>query len=268
MVRASKKTRPKIFVGTSGWTYYHWKGVFYPPHLSSSDYLKFYSQHFNTVEINYSFYHLPKASTFQNWYQQTPKGFVFSVKVPRTITHIRRLQNVEETLFQFLENAQVLKEKLGPVLFQFPPSFKVDKDNLKKFKTFLKLLSSHLLSTTRYSPSTDRYPLKFAFEFRHPSWIDEGIFNLLKKYNFAWVVSDSSRYPKKEAVTANFIYIRMHGPKSLFSSKYSSKEIKELAQKIKNWSKTTEEIYVYFNNDFYGYALENAKTLINLLNKV
>lgn len=252
MVRANKKTRPKFYIGTSGWTYYHWKGLFYLPHLSSSEYLKFYSRHFNTVEVNYSFYHLPKFSTFQKWSQQTPRGFVFSVKAPRTITHIRRLNNVKEPLFQFLDNTKGLEEKLGPVLFQFPPSFFCDEKNIKRMRQFLLLL--------------EPFSNKFAFEFRHQSWIDKEVFDLLKKHNIAWVIADSSRYPKKEIITANFVYIRMHGPGALFSSKYSEKEIKNLAKKIKNWAKKTDDVYVYFNNDFYGYAVENAKDLKDLLN--
>ncbi len=255
------KNKAEIFIGTSGWVYSHWKEIFYPPKLPPSDYLNFYSRHFNTTEINSSFYHLPRATTFQKWYNQTPKDFVFSTKASRFITHIKRLESVEESWGQFIENALNLKEKLGPILFQFPPSFKADRENIQRLKEFLQLLANYSLSTTHY-------PLKYAFEFRHKTWIDKKVFDLLKKYNVAWVISDSSRYPKSETITADFVYIRMHGPGALFASKYSDKDLKELAQKIAEYIKQGKDVFVYFNNDFYGYAPENAKELINLLDEV
>ncbi|MCD6429343.1 DUF72 domain-containing protein [bacterium] len=252
------KNKAKIFIGTSGWTYSHWKGKFYPEGLLSNEYLEFFSQYFKTTEINYSFYHLPRSTTFQKWYNQTPKDFVFSVKASRFITHIKRLKNVEEAWSQFIENALNLKEKLGPILFQFPPSFKVDKENIGRLKNFLKL-------TFNYPSSTIHYSLRFAFEFRHKTWIDKKVFDLLKKYNAAWVIADSSRYPKSETTTADFVYIRMHGPGALFASKYSKQDLKELAQKIAEYKKQGKDVFVYFNNDFHGYAIDNAKELINLL---
>ncbi|MCD6115367.1 DUF72 domain-containing protein [bacterium] len=266
MVPTTRKNKKKIYIGTSGWVYSHWKEVFYPSKLSSSDYLKFYSRQFNTTEINYSFYHLPRPATFQKWYQQTPKGFVFSVKASRFITHIKRLKNVEEAWSQFIENALNLKEKLGPILFQFPPSFKANRENIQRLKEFLKLLANYSLPTTHYSLLPTHYPLKYAFEFRHKTWIDKKVFDLLKKYNASWVISDSSHYPKSETTTADFIYIRMHGPGALFASKYSKQDLKKLAQKIGEYKEQGKDVFVYFNNDFYGYAIDNAKELINLVN--
>lgn len=241
----------KILIGTSGWIYSHWNGIFYPERLSSKDKLLFYSKHFKTTEINYSFYHLPRKTTFQNWYEVTPKDFIFSVKGSRFITHIKRLKDVEDPLKVFIENAKELKEKLGPILFQFPPSFKIGGEGLEKFKNFLKLLK--------------KYKLSFAFEFRHKSWFQEKIYNLLRKYNFALVIADSSRYPKAEVSTADFVYFRFHGPGSLFSSKYSKTQLKKFAQLIKKFLKEKKDIFCYFNNDFSGYAIENAKELIKLL---
>ena len=121
-----------LFIGTSGWVYSHWERIFYPENLPSKDKLKYYSQHFKTVEINYSFYHLPRPSTYQNWYSQTPDDFLFAVKASRFITHIKRLKGVKDAWKQFLENALNLKEKLGPILFQFPSSFKTTEENLKR----------------------------------------------------------------------------------------------------------------------------------------
>jgi len=242
---------PQLFIGTSGWIYPHWEGVFYPKELSSKDKLKYFASHFKTAEINYSFYHLPRPTTYQNWYSQTPADFVFAVKASRFITHIKRLKGVKKPFEKFLKNALILKEKLGPILFQLPPSFKAEKENLKNLKEFL--------STLKKFPK-----IRFAFEFRHKSWCDQKIYNLLKKHKVAWVIADSPRYPKAEVVTTNFVYIRMHGSKVMFSSKYTKKELTDLAKKIKKWLKQKLDIFCYFNNDFQGFAVENAKELLKL----
>jgi len=291
-----------LYIGTSGWVYGHWEGIFYPEDLPSKDKpphqylggggkLKYYSQYFKTVEINYSFYHLPRPSTYQNWYSQTPDDFLFAVKASRFITHIKRLKGVhpiksaeggakqfdgvKDAWEQFLENTLNLKEKLGPILFQFPPSFQATDENLKRLEEFLKLITKNLYPKP--------YTLKFAFEFRHKSFCDEKIYKLLKKYNVAWVIADSPRYPyietlkkfrsgrsaeggnrpRADVVTADFVYIRMHGSKIMFASKYTKEELKDLAKKIKKWLKQKLDVYVYFNNDFRGYAIENAKELLN-----
>lgn len=238
----------KVIIGTSGWVYHHWQEIFYPQNLSQKDWLSYFSSHFKSAEINSSFYHLPKSSTFSKWYLQTPSGFIFSVKVSRFITHIKRLKGVELAWKNFLKRALNLKEKLGPFLFQFPPSFKKDERNFKRFKNFLNYLDSSF---------------KYGFEFRHRSFHHQEIYKILKKHNCAWVISDSSIFPKAEVITADFIYLRMHGPKNLFSSCYSQKELKKLAEKIKRWKKE-REVYIYFNNDAFGYAIKNAKMLINL----
>jgi len=247
-----------LFIGTSGWVYSHWDGIFYPEDLPSKDKLKYFSQHFKTAEINYSFYHLPRPNTYQNWHSQTPADFIFAVKTSRFITHIKRLNGVQEAWRQFLENALYLKEKLGPILFQFPPSFKATVENINRLESFLKSISVSQRLDQRKSAE-----IKYAFEFRHQSWCNKKVYNLLKKYNIAWVIADSPSYPKAEVVTADFIYIRLHGSKILFASKYIKKELSSLAQKIKKWLKNCD-VYVYFNNDFHGYAIENAKELIKL----
>jgi len=241
----------KLYIGTSGWVYSHWDGIFYPENLPGKDKLRYFSQHFKTAEINYSFYHLPRPSSYQNWYKITPADFIFSVKASRFITHIKRLFGVKEAWQVFLDNTLNLKEKLGPILFQFPPSFKATDENLKRLEEFLKLIIAQ--------------PLRYAFEFRDKSWCDKKVYNLLKKYNLAWVIADSPRYPRADEVTANFVYIRLHGSKVLFASKYTKKELEDLAQKIKKWLKQKLDVYVYFNNDAYGYAIENAKELLKLM---
>jgi len=256
----------KLFIGTSGWVYGHWDGIFYPEDLPSKDKLKYFSQHFKTAEINYSFYHLPRPSTYQNWYNQTSADFIFSVKASRFITHIKRLSDVKGAWNQFIENALNLKEKLGPILFQFPPSFQATQENIKRLKGLLKLITNFYPKLTEIGSLSilQRSGLcKFAFEFRHKTWCDKKVYNLLKKYKVVWVIADSPSYPKAEVVTANFVYIRMHGSKVLFASKYTKKELSSLAQKIKKWLKTGD-VYCYFNNDFHGYAIENARELLKL----
>ena len=238
-------------------------GLFYPEDLPSKDKLKYFSQHFQTAEVNYSFYHLPRPSTYQNWSDQTPKDFIFAVKASRFITHIKRLKEVQRAWKIFLKNALFLKEKLGPILFQFPPLFKVTSKTLKRLEDFLKLITSSQISK-KYT-GVEKLPLKFAMEFRHKSWSDEKIYKLLKKYNVAWVIADSPRYPKAEVVTADFVYIRMHGSKALFSSKYTKRELQDLAKLIKRYLRQKKDVYVYFNNDFHAYAVENAKELIKIL---
>jgi len=243
--------KAELFIGTSGWVYSHWEGIFYPEDLSSKDKLKYFSQHFKTAEVNYSFYHLPKLTTYQNWYSQTPKDFLFSLKASRFITHIKRLKGVKRAWKTFIKNALNLEEKLGPILFQFPPNFKATEENIKRLEEFLKFIYTSLR-------------LRFAFEFRNKSWCDKKIYEILKKYKIAWVIADSPEYPRVDMVTADFVYIRMHGSKVLFNSKYTKKELKDLAQKIKKWQKQGLDIYCYFNNDAQGFAIENAKQLLKL----
>jgi len=242
----------KLFIGTSGWVYGHWDGIFYPTELPSKDKLKYFSQHFKTAEINYSFYHLPRPSTYQKWYSETPADFLFAVKASRFITHIKRLSGVKEAWETFIENALNLKEKLGPILFQFPPSFRATPENIRRLEKFLKCLTPGV-----------KHGLRFAMEFRHKTWCDKKFYNLLKKYKVAWVIADSPSYPKAEEVTADFVYVRMHGSKVLFTSNYTKKELSSLSQKIKKWLKTCD-VFVYFNNDAMGYAIENAKELLKL----
>src|SRR5574341_1648508 len=241
----------KLYIGTSGWVYRDWEGIFYPENLRPRDKLRYFSSHFNTAEINYSFYHMPRPTTYENWYNQTTKDFTFAVKASRFITHIKRFEGVKDAWEKFLENALHLKEKLGPILFQLPPSFKANDENIKRLNEFSKLIDS---ANTRV-----------ASEFRHKSWCDEAIYNVLKRFNIVWVIADSPKYPKAEAVTANFIYIRMHGPTALFSSKYTYEELKTLTQKIQAWLQKGFDVYVYFNNDFHGFAVQNAKELSELV---
>jgi len=237
----------KVFVGTSGWVYPHWRGLFYPKDLPEREWLGFYAFQLDTVELNTSFYHLPKEKTFKGWYERTPDNFLFAVKGSRFITHMKKLNDCQEPLENLLRAAVNLKEKLGPIFFQFPPSFKAD---LKRLKEFIKLL-----------PGEGR----FAFEFRHPSWFTDEIYTALRSANCALIASDTPRYPYKEVQTTNFMYLRLHGHEQLYASRYSEKQLREYAKKIRNWRKEGN-VFVFFDNDFNANAVANAKELRKLLN--
>ncbi len=237
----------KIYIGTSGYSYQHWKDIFYPEDVKQNKWLEYYSQHFNTVELNVTFYRLPGEKIFSGWYERTPKDFLFVVKGSRYITHIKKLNDCKDPLNLLMSRAELLKEKLGVILWQLSPSFKIDIEKLEKF-----LIISSNLKVCRQ-----------AFEFRHQSWFCKEVYDLLKKYNVALCIADSSRWPQSEEITADFVYLRFHGGKELYGSEYSDRELKVWAEKIKRWQKT-KDIYVYFNNDAHGYAVENAKTLKKL----
>lgn len=234
-------------IGTSGWSYHHWQGLFYPQNLPSGRWLEYYCQHFDTAELNSTFYHLPKPQTFTNWYQRTPENFLFSVKASRFISHILKLNGAREPLATFIDNALGLKEKLGPVLFQLPPNFTLDLERLEKF---LKILP------------TDQ---RVAFEFRHESWFCSEVYKLLKKNNVALVFSDTPNYPLVFETTTDFVYIRLHGHEILYASKYSKNELRKWVAKIKTWLEDGLDVYVYFDNDAEANAIRNATELKELL---
>ena len=252
----------KIYIGTSGFSYPHWeKGVFYPLDLPKAKQLEYYSQHFQTVELNNPFYHLPLAKTFQGWYQRTPSNFIFAVKASRYISHIKKLKACAQPCQLFISRAQKLKEKLGPILFQLPPGWPVD---VKRLEKFLKILPP----TTFLKKVVGGLPKKhqYSFEFRHQSWFCQEVYQLLKKHNIALCLADSPDWPYQEQLTADFVYLRLHGSGSLYSSKYTNQELKKWSNKIKKWLKN-RDVYVYFNNDANGYAVNNAQTLKKMLGK-
>lgn len=237
----------EYYIGTSGWHYEHWRGLFYPGKLAKPKWLEFYAQHFNTVELNNSFYHLPSERAFVNWRESSPKDFVFAVKVSRFITHIKRLKNVEEPLQNFLARAGFLQDKLGPLLYQLPPGMKRNDEALEDFLAILSRQYRHV------------------FEFRHKSWFDDSVFDILKEYNAGLCVFDMPDFSCPVVTTADFAYVRFHGSTGLYWSCYSDKELYDWAKKIKELSKNLETVYIYFNNDAGAYAVNNAKTLGRLL---
>lgn len=249
----NSEPQSSAFVGTSGYNYPHWwNGIFYPSDLPTKRWLEFYAQHFDTVELNVSFYRLPRKEIFESWYKRTPKRFSFAVKGSRTITHVKRLKDCREPVSLLLDHASALKEKLGVLLWQLPPHFRFHKERLEEFGV--------LLTTLPRSK-----PLRHAFEFRDESWLCPEAFQILKEFNFAFCVAHGSGLPFTETLTADFVYLRLHGGEVLYGSNYSDRELKQWAQRIRAWEKTREPAFVYFNNDAYGFAVKNALSMKKLL---
>jgi len=234
-----------VFIGTSGFNYKHWSGVFYPSDLSQKKWFQYYSQQFNSVEINATYYMVPKKSTFENWYNITEKKFIIICKANRLTTHRKRLIDPQETMKKFLENITGLKNKMGPVLFQLPPSFKKD---IEKLKNFLEYLKNQKIVEN----------VKSCFEFRHKSWLCDEIYELLESYNSCLCFSDWESVNVTEPSTADFVYFRRHGVQQLYTSSYTDEELKKDAEKIVDYLNQNKDAYVFFNNDALGYAVENA----------
>jgi uncharacterized protein YecE (DUF72 family) len=239
----------EVWIGTSGWHYKHWVGNFYPPRLPSSRMLAHYIQHFDTVELNNTFYKLPAKTSLLTWRDSTPLHFHFAVKGSRFLTHMKKLNNAEEGLNRFLESVDVLNPKLGPILFQLPPNWEL---NLDRLAAFVALLS-------RYR--------RCAFEFRNPTWNTPKTYDLLGQYNMAYCIFDLNGYLSPLQVTADFSYIRLHGPGGKYQGSYSEAALEEWSRKIKNWSKKLAAVYVYFDNDDSGYAPRDALRLKALLTR-
>jgi uncharacterized protein YecE (DUF72 family) len=252
-VRTGIEWMTKLLVGTSGYNYRHWwDGVFYPRDLPQKRWLEFYSQFFDTVELNVSFYRLPNRTTFEGWYFRTPGNFTFSVKGSRFITHIKRLKDCQEPLETFFSHAHGLKEKLGVILWQLPPRFRL---NLERLKGFCGLLSD--------IPSLT--PVRHTFEFRDASWFCPEVYALLKEHTFSLCLAHSSALPSVERTTADFVYIRFHGGETLYGSNYSEGELRTWSKKIEGWLREGLDVYGYFNNDAFGFAVGNALALRGLL---
>jgi len=236
-------------MGTSGWYYRDWPGTFYPVHLKKQNFLACYAESFKTVELNGTFYHLPLDSTAKTWYRSTPRDFVFSVKASRFITHIKKLKDAREPLERFLKWSALLKEKLGPILFQLPPHWGMDGDRLE---SFLKLLPK-------------RRP--FVFEFRDPSWFCEEIYQRLRHYQAALCIYDREGLVSPFVLTAPWVYVRFHGPEPRYHGDYSPAALKLWARRIRQWLADRKQVFAYFNNDYQGYAPKNARELMRLLLK-
>ena len=232
-----------IRIGTSGWYYDHWKEVFYPVSLPKSKWFEHYAEHFDTVEVNNTFYHQPKLQTFKNWQKQAPKNFLFTIKANRFITHIKKLKDTQEPLERFFEGTSLLKSNLGPILYQLPPSLHKD---LERLGGFLQTLPKKYLAV---------------FEFRHESWYSDDTFELLRKFNFGFCIHDMPGKKSPREVTADIVYVRFHGTTGRYSGSYPISTLRDWAKWFKEQTKSARSIYAYFNNDIHGHAIKNAKQL-------
>lgn len=237
-----------VHIGTSGWHYKHWVGTFYPPKTPASKMFDLYAEHFDTVELNNSFYKLPAAETFREWRDAAPRNFLFAVKASRFITHNLKLKNPQNALDNILSRAEELQKKLGPVLFQLPPRWSKNVERLDEFLTVL--------------PRYHRY----TFEFREPSWHCEEVHAVLRKHNAAYCIHEIAGFHTDLAITADFTYVRLHGPGAgKYEGSYTDSQLQRWARQIQAWSRTLKAIYIYFDNDQAGYAPANALRLKELV---
>jgi uncharacterized protein YecE (DUF72 family) len=235
-----------LYIGTSGWNYDHWKGIFYPEGLPSSKWLDHYTRSFNSVELNVTFYRLVRKETFRMWRKNTPEDFRFVTKGSRFITHIKRIKSVAGALDLFLNNVHQLREKLLAVIWQLPPNYKKD---LSRLEGFLRLLKR-------------KTKVPQVLEFRHESWFSEDVYALLTEHEAALCIAHSHKYPCVRVQTGNLLYLRFHGA-TLYKSDYSKAELKPWAKYAK--SVKDKDIMVFFNNDTNGYAIKNAITFHKLM---
>lgn len=237
-----------IHIGTSGWNYKHWLGPFYPETFPAKQMLAFYAKHFDTVEINATHYHLPDFSAFNNWRETVPDDFVFAVKASRFTTHMKKLKSPKASTEKFFVRVEKLRDKLGPILFQLPPRWKV---NVPRLKAFLSAM-----------PRGHRY----TFEFRDESWFIDEVYDVLRAHNTALCFYHQMGYDSPQEVTADFIYVRLHGTESKYGGSYPDSALKQWARRIRRWQKDSKDVYFYFNNDPEGHAVRNAKRLRETVN--
>jgi uncharacterized protein YecE (DUF72 family) len=236
-----------VYIGTSGFHYKHWRGSFYPEKLPASKWLDFYTQHFDTVELNNTFYRLPPENALRHWRDSTPQNFRFAVKGSRFITHMKKLKDPAPGLEKFFGCVDLLGRKLGPVVFQLPPFWEVDPERLAAFLAAL--------------PPRRRY----AFELRNPTWHTPEIRRLLRRRNAAFCIFEIAGFRSPLEITANFTYVRLHGPGGAYQGSYPEATLREWAGRIREWRKTLRAVYVYFDNDQAGFAVRNALTLQRLV---
>jgi uncharacterized protein YecE (DUF72 family) len=236
-----------VHIGTSGWHYKHWKGPFYPEKLPASKMLEWYARHFDTVELNNTFYRLPPETGVQAWRDGTPHHFCFAAKGSRFLTHMKKLKDPEPGIARFFERVDHLGRKLGPIVFQLPPFWEADPERLDAFLTAL--------------PKRRRY----AFELRNPTWHTEEIYRILRRHRAAFCIYEIAGFHSEFVLTANFTYVRLHGPGGAYQGSYSDEKLAEWASRIRAWDRDLRAVYIYFDNDQAAYAVQNALTLKRLV---
>jgi uncharacterized protein YecE (DUF72 family) len=237
----------KAFIGTSGWLYKGWSARFYPKGMNAKDRLTHYATYFDTVEINTTFYHLPKVPAVRSWRTRTPDHFVFTTKASRYLTHIRRLNIERKNVDLYMNRIRPLRQKLGPILFQLPPRWNPNPDRLRKAISLL--------------PKRKRY----TFEFRDPRWFTPETLNLLRANHIAFCIYHLAGFLSPLEVTSDFVYIRLHGPKGKYAGKYSKTELKVWAKHISGWLRNNLDVFCYFDNDEKSFAVQNALELKKML---
>lgn len=238
-----------VWIGTSGWSYDHWVGVLYPRKASSLERLDAYAGRFRTVEVNNTFYRWPKDEVFTTWHARLPEGFLVSAKASRGLTQFRKLNDPEPWLERMEAGLSRLAEKRGALLFQLPPHFGLDTGRLDRFLPLV--------------PSGQRA----AVEFRHPSWDVEESFEVLARHGAAYCVTSGANLPCVLRATADFVYVRLHGPDEshLYAGSYSESDLRWWADRIGEWTGQGRDVFAYFNNDGYGHAVQNASRLRELV---
>jgi uncharacterized protein YecE (DUF72 family) len=248
MSRTKGSTLDRILVGTSGWSYRSWRGPFFPEKLPARCHLEFYAEHFPTSELNGVFYRTPTVEAVRGWAERTPDNFVFAWKASKFITHWKRLKDTSRNSLDLMESRlRLLGGKAGPVLFQLPPQFEKDRERLA---AFLKML---------------RVRREYAFEFRHPSWYEDDIVDLLRDNDVALCISDHHDAPSPWLVTANHVYVRGHGPQGRYRGHYRPNVLSKWARWLQQQRKNGHAVYVYFDNDQKSAAPKDAARLIELL---
>jgi uncharacterized protein YecE (DUF72 family) len=239
----------ELRIGTSGWNYKHWLERFYPKGLAQTDLLSFYADHFDTVEINNSFYQLPTIKAVNHWRQTVPEGFVFAVKASRFTTHMKKLKAPKSSTRKMFARIRRLEKTLGPILFQLPTGWRCNEDRLAQFLDAL--------------PSEHQY----AFEFRDPTWLRKEVYDLLSRHKAAFCIHDFRGEETPRIISADFTYIRFHGPTAAaYSGSYGISALRKWARQIEAWRKELKTVYAYFNNDVEGHAIKNALQLRELCN--
>ena len=235
-----------VHVGTSGWQYAHWKRVFYPDKLPQREWLPYFADHFQTVEVNNTFYNLPDQSVFAAWAARTPADFCFSLKMSRFLTHLKRLVEPKEPVQRFFDRAAVLGHKLGPVLIQLPPGFKSD--------------------VARLDHALESFPtgVRIAVEFRDPSWFTDDLRALLERRGVALCLADSPRRKQPTWRTADWGFVRFHEGRGSHPPGYERDVLARWVESLASLWTAGEDVYVYFNNDRFGYAIEDAVTFAGL----
>jgi uncharacterized protein YecE (DUF72 family) len=247
---SAKSAKSKIVIGTSGWTYDGWRGPFYPPDIPKKAWLAWYTTQFPTTEVNGSFYRTPSLEAVRAWRRQTPSDFAFAWKASKFITHWKRLTERCENSIALMETRlKVLDGKLGVVLFQLPPQFRKNRERLA---SFLRML-----------PRRHRY----AFEFRHPSWYEDDVLDVLREHDVALCLSDHHDAPSPWIVTARHVYVRGHGPDGRYRNNYPDATLRVWARSIAQWRRQRREVCVYFDNDQKSAAPQDARRLIRLVTK-